>query len=535
MGEVAAARPVPSDRSVLVDALAAITVGVVFAVRGLPLAAQSGFADLVQGAPVRAAALASALLAVAVAASALLTRLPGWPVAAAGLLLAFLADLVPGADGSALLPTEQASTGQLLAALAGAAGTGLALGGALLAVGQVSRPARWPIAAGLAAGLVLHPVSSGLVHAALPDRYAASGQPSDVQLWIAVLATVFAALVAHRRSIDAPSAGAVRLRPGPVIVVAVAALLTLLGLLLRWWVVQQFRLSPDGFAGPRRERAVEAFAHFSTVAVAMVVGLVLLGYAYRAGRAVGARWVVLCVAAGPISLFGLRLDFASSPQRAYLVTVAGVVALTAGAALARYAARLLPWDAFGVALAAVALPLASPVVRVELPSSETVQPVLTAIGLGLALGFGLAFAATGSPGPDDGDDACRPVGLLVLGPAGWVLSAQALAPVVVRAQFDGPYQGPSLTIPVFAGVAALVLVLFFGFGRVVDRIRRDLRADAAMPSSFPSQTTTAAPAPAPTSGGASAPGGVAASGGAPQADAGTGHAVPEAGASSDGR
>lgn len=69
----------------------------------------------------------------------------------------------------------------------------------------------------------------------------------------------------------------------------------------------------------------------------------------------------------------------------------------------------------------------------------------------------------------------------MLGPAALVLSGQALAPVVARSQFDGPYQGPSLTVPVFAGVAALLLALLFGFDRAVDRLRQDLRAEAASP------------------------------------------------------
>lgn len=53
------------------------------------------------------------------------------------------------------------------------------------------------------------------------------------------------------------------------------------------------------------------------------------------------------------------------------------------------------------------------------------------------------------------------------------------ATVLIRARLDNPYDGPPLTFPVFAGVAALLLVLLFGFGRAVGRIRRDLRAEAA--------------------------------------------------------
>ncbi|WP_433344619.1 hypothetical protein [Micromonospora sp. CA-111912] len=509
MGEMTEARPAGRDWTTLVDAAAALAVGAVFAARELPLVAQSGFTELVRdGQPLRPAAFACVVVAVAVALAALLPALPGWPVAAGGLALTFLTELaVEG--GVHLLPTSTPSPGLVLAALAGAAGMGLALGAALLAVGQASRPGRRLVAAGLATGLVLHPVGSALSYAVLPTTESDVVRP-DAQLWLPVALTVAAAAVARRRARPGRPARPGRFRPGPLLVVGAAALLTLVGLTLRWWIVRLFQLSPDGLAGPRRERAVEAFGHAATVVLAVVVALTLLWYAYRVGRAVGARWVVLCAAVGPIALYGVPLSFTAAPGRAFLVTAVGVAALAAGAALARHAARLLPWDALGLLVAAVALPLAAPAVRSELPSVDTVRPLLTVLGLGLALGFGLAFAATASTGsapakvapvapaptpaapasdaptPPAGPSVTRPdiggrVALLVLGPAALVLSGQALAPVVARAQFDGPYQAPSLTVPVFAGVAALLLALLFGFGRAVDRLRQDLRAEAASP------------------------------------------------------
>ncbi|MFC8846956.1 MULTISPECIES: hypothetical protein [unclassified Micromonospora] len=82
-----------------------------------------------------------------------------------------------------------------------------------------------------------------------------------------------------------------------------------------------------------------------------------------------------------------------------------------------------------------------------------------------------------APTADARPDLGRRLALLVLGPAALVLSAQALAPIAVRSQFDSPFHGPSLTVPVFAGLAALLLVLLFGSGRAVDRLRRDLLAE----------------------------------------------------------
>ncbi|MFU8871900.1 hypothetical protein [Micromonospora sp. SL4-19] len=496
MGEIA--RTPAAGASTVVGAVAAVTVGAFFGVRGLALAGQFAVTDLTQGIPLGApgssvplVALAGGLLlAVVVAGAAALTRLPGWPIATAGVLVAYLAGELAFDGVVGLVPQQPPSAGQVLVVLATALGAGLALGGALLATGQLARPLRWPVAAGLAVGLVLHSGVADLVRLAVGEGYAIRGHAWPTQVGVTVLATVVAAVLAQRRGTGmAPPAR--RPRIGPLVAAAVAAVVTLGGLAFRWWVVEAFRVSQDGLVGPRREQFVESFAYFSTVAVATAAGLVLLGYAYRIGRAVAARWVVLGVAAGPLVLFGVRLDFVTARPQAYLVVLVGLAAVVAGAALARFAPRLLPWDAAGLLLAALALPLASPVIRAELPATGQVPPVLAALGLGLAFGFGLVLAAAApttsgaaggeasAPAATEEEPSWR-VGVLALGPAAMVLSAVALGPALVRAQIYGPVGGPPVTVPVFAGVGALILLLLFGFGRAVHRVRRDLRAEAAL-------------------------------------------------------
>ncbi|MFD0788142.1 hypothetical protein ACFQZ8_29885, partial [Micromonospora azadirachtae] len=66
------------DRPELIEAVAAFCAGVVFAAQGLPLAAVSGFSDLVVAAPMTTIAPMCALLALIVGAAALGPRLPGW-------------------------------------------------------------------------------------------------------------------------------------------------------------------------------------------------------------------------------------------------------------------------------------------------------------------------------------------------------------------------------------------------------------------------------------------------------------------------
>ncbi|MFI7573435.1 hypothetical protein [Micromonospora sp. NPDC049497] len=448
----------------VVGVVAAASIGVLFAVRGLPLALISAVDDLVPDPSLARAAYAAALLTVAVAVPGLLSRVSGWLVAAVGLLVVLVGDLVVADATVTLLPERSRPVSELVVVFAVSAGVGLALGGSLLAVAQTPRSTRWWLGAGLVGGLVLHPVSSALFRAFLPEPApygpvptARTLQPADLQLWIAVAATVVAAAVTFRRASGVPAVPA-RPRVGALVAVTGATVLLTVGLAVRLRIVDGFRYSPDGLAGPRRERAVEPFAHFSAVALAVVVALLLAAYAYRAGRARAARWVVLCAAAGPIMVIGFRLDVISPTPGSALVLVFGLVAVVGGALVGRHAEDLAPWDAVGLVVAAVATPLTSAVVRAEFPSVRTVGPVLIVVGLGLALGYGIVQAVL--PGVD------RPAGdagVFVLGPAALVLTATALAPVVVRLEYDGPSQGPSFTVPVFAAVGALLLVLLFGF------------------------------------------------------------------------
>ncbi|MEU1684363.1 hypothetical protein [Micromonospora sp. NPDC005707] len=516
-------------RSTVAGTVAAVAVGAFFGTRGLAVARQTGFADLTQGFPFGPSAFTvtlvaltgGALLAVVLAGVTVFDRLPGWPVVAVGLALDYLAGEFALDHGVGLVPRQPPTTGQVLTVLAGAVGAGLALGGALLALSRPARSLRWPLAAGLAAGLVLHSAVEDLFRLVAGEGHPDGGRAWPAQVGVTVLIVVVAAVLAH---LDRPGAGAPPGRPrvGPLVATAVAALVTLGGLVIRWWVVDVFRISQDGLVGPRREQFVESFAYFSPVAVATVAALVLLGYAYRTGRAVAARWVVLGFAAGPLLLFGLRLTFVGDRAQAYLVVLVGLVAVAAGAALARFTPGLLPWDAAGLLLAALALPLAAPVVRAELPAAGQVPSLLSAIGLGLALGFGLVLAATATnDAAADGvtaathshsapaataapasvasagvEESGRVAGVLALGMAALVLSALALAAPLLWGWGATRGGGPPLTIPVLTGVAALVLVLLFGFGRAVDRIRRDLRAEAALLTAHAPLPAPAAPTPA---------------------------------------
>ncbi|QLQ37741.1 hypothetical protein [Micromonospora robiginosa] len=466
--------------------VAAFAVGAYFGTRGLAVARQAGFADLVQGFPTGSLRygvtlvplVAGGLLAVALVAVAVVDRLPGWPVALAGLALDYLAGGVLLGRGTGIVPQQPPTAAQALTVFAAALGAGLALGGALSALARLGPSRRWPVAAALAAGLVAHPGVEDMFRVAVSDSYEGVGRAWPAQAGVSLAVVAVAAVLAHlARPGGRVSAGPPRF--GPAVVTALAAVLTLVGLAARWWVVDVFRLSPDGLAGPRRARFVESVAYFAPVAVAVVVGLVLLGYAYRVGRAVAARWVVLGFAAGPLLFLGLRIGFAGQRSQAYLVVLAGVAAAVAGAVVARLRPGLLPWDAVGLLLAALAVPLAAPAVRAELPgATDLLVSLPAAVGLGLALGFGLALAASGPEAAAEPEPG-RTAGILALGAAATALSALTLAPTLLVGLGTVPSGGVALTVPVLVTACAALLVLLHGFGWAVDRLRRDLRAEAA--------------------------------------------------------
>ena len=517
----------------LVGVVAAAAVGLLVAARGFHLTLYAAFTDLLARGPMETGVYAAAVLAVAITVPALLPRLPGWPVAAAGLAVFLAADLTVADVTKVLLPIELGTTREVAIALAVTAGLGLALGGVLLALAQASPAAAWWVGAGLAAGLVLHPVSSELFRAVLPRRaeyppLAPTAQrgivdPVDLELWLALGLVVVAAVGAYIRGSGYGPVGSARFRPGaPGAVMAVAALL-LLGLALRMGTIRELRLSSDEMAG--RDPAIELFAQVSAVVLAAVVALLLTAYAYRLGRARAARWVVLGAAAAPVTVVVFPDAGPSSGTRTSLVLLLGILAVAGGALAGRHAARMLPWDAIGVVVAAAAAPLTWPVVRSELPSADTVGPVLVAVGLGLAFGSGIVLVtgpaetapigaagtvngravgprvvgpagdSTASPAAADAPAVARVgeptggrtrhasvnrAGVLVLGPAALMLCATALAPVVLSSQVRGlTEQDPSFTLPLFTMVGAVLLALLFGFARAVDRLRRDLRAEAA--------------------------------------------------------
>ncbi|QGN46943.1 hypothetical protein ACN26Y_11940 [Micromonospora sp. WMMD558] len=473
----------------VVGVVAAAAVGLVVAADGFPLAVFAVFTEILVRGPMGPGVYATAVLAAAIAVPALLPRLPGWLVAAAGLAV-YLAASLTTTDlmMRALLPIQVGTTREVALALAATAGLGLALGGVLLAVAQASPTTSWWTGAGLAAGLVLHPVGTDLFVAVsppdgttVPSAQPGVVRPGDLMLWLALGLVVVAAVVTYVRGSGRGMVGPARFRPGaPVAVIAVTALF-LVGLALRMGMIRAYRPGPDEIARP--DRAAESFAQVSAVVLAAVAALLLAAYAYRLGRARAARWVVLGAAAAPIVVFTFPHIGRSPATRTALVLLLGLGAVAGGALAGRYAARLLPWDALGLVVAAAATALTWPAPRAELPSSDTVGPALVAVGLGLALGSGIVLV-TGPAGPPpareagmvNGDGA----GVLVLGPATLMLCATALAPVMVRSQAgDVTGQESSFTLPLFTTVGAVLLVVLFGFARAVDRPLPDRSAEPA--------------------------------------------------------
>ena len=76
----------------------------------------------------------------------------------------------------------------------------------------------------------------------------------------------------------------------------------------------------------------------------------------------------------------------------------------------------------------------------------------------------------------------RPGVVVLLGFATLILTAPALVNLVLEVTMSAAYSGtPLLLLPGLMVAAALVLLALFGYGRGVDRVRRDIQAEALRP------------------------------------------------------
>ncbi|HEU4422586.1 MAG TPA: hypothetical protein VFR67_08595, partial [Pilimelia sp.] len=384
MGEVAQGSRAGVAR-LATDTAAAVAAGVVFGAYGFARAGSSGFLDVVFSSLAHYQALTAAVVAVVLVLTVTIARMGGWLVTTAGLVVVLAASLVAGVIGLRADP-EDLSPALMLTDLIGAAGVGTAAGGALLAVARSTGTARTLVIAGFATGFVLYPIVAELdedvSEAALPALL------SGTSLLVVAIAATGAAALNSRRGASGGTAPTGRRTFASAVVVAVAATLVVTGMVLRRAVLGHVRLDAAGLVRPPWDAASD-LVHHSLIAVAAVVGLLLTGYAYRRGGSVAARWVALGVAVSGVALIGVRPAL-SPPWTAVGAVIAVAVAVAAGVALAGRADRLFPWDALGVCLAiAGSLVSAGPLNR-QFDPDDVVHPVLVAVGLGLALGYGLA-------------------------------------------------------------------------------------------------------------------------------------------------
>jgi hypothetical protein len=382
-----------------------------------------------------------------------------WLVSAVG--LAGAAGLFLQGD---LLPTDG-----LYSALAVA--MGLQLAGVLLAWTTESAQDRWALVLGLGLGMVAGRYAVVLLTDQLRRTVLQGTAHSDVLViglaaGLAVVAGVLLAMTAR----EAPT-GTVAWR-GPVIGIAVAAVLGR-GLLMAWQaILEDIARSSTGGISQRRAELVDSLNLLAHVLIAAVITVVLLVVAYRRGGANLARWVVVGFA---LMIAGVGIPFAVGPTVGALAPVIAGAAI--GAAIGVVAVRQLdggfPWDALGVAIAAVGLLLTSPRGQLELPGLVRAATIVTSLGVALALTAGLGRLADprarGLSGRDAGLSAA-------LGFATLILCAQAVLPVILFS--SAPYGSLQLHQTVSLAIAAAVLLALFGLGRLVSRIRRDLVEEA---------------------------------------------------------
>jgi hypothetical protein len=263
----------------------------------------------------------------------------------------------------------------------------------------------------------------------------------------------------------------------PTLVVAAVAGAVLLVDALRLTVADAIAVSPDGFATPRRAQAVTVIDWVARLGLVLAVGTLLAWCGYARGRGSVGRWVWtglgLMVLLSPTT----QRAIVQGPGQTWLLLVLVVSAAGLGVLLARVADRAAPWDALGLLLVAVGLLLAVRQLDQELTWGPPLHPYVIGAGLGLALGAGLGRVAAW---PDRARPPYARATDAGLGFAAALLAAGVMTPLLLPIAY-GQRMGPGVPWqpPAVVTVAAVVVALFFGLARAVDRIRRDIRAEAA--------------------------------------------------------
>jgi hypothetical protein len=405
----------------------------------------------------------------------------GWLVAGAGLAVA--AGLYVQLDA---LPAEA-----LYVSLAVA--LGLQVGGVLLALMAAPTGPRWGIIIGLGLGLVAGRYAAGVLATVLHRSVLREAAYSDVVViglavgLTVVAAVVLAIVVKERPGTDPPKWRA------PVMGIVVAAVVGRV-LMVGWQAVEQNLIrSSTGGVSEDQAKTMESLNMLAHVVVVVATVAVLVAVAYRRGGPDLARWVVVGFAAAAAGI-GIPLGVAGTGGARALVVASAAAGGLLGAVAVRRLDSVFPWDAFGVAVAAVGLLLALPRGRLQLPALTPAMGAMVAAAVALALTAGLArLVDPGRPGLSGPE-----VGLSAgLGFAALILSAQELGPLVYMV--NAPYGA----LQVFQGgpvvLAALALVVLFGLGRRAGRPHADA---VPLPDAVPVDVhgTTGEPEPAPAEG-----------------------------------
>ncbi len=412
------------------------------------------------------------LVAVGVALVAPIRRF-AWFVAAAGLF---------GVAGL-FLQGDALQRDHLLTLLAVCAG--LQFAGLLLAFADAGGPGRWAIAVGFGAGAIAGKYTLALaVWAARDGLFSGTLHGDDAVVALLGAVAAVAGLIVLRSPQPRPEAAEAKAAPvrGAVIWLVAAAVAAVV--LSRLWqlVLDDIAQSSTGGMSQHQAEVVESTDVLVRVLIGATVGAILLVAAYRRGGSNLARWVVVAfgVAATSVAIPTVftspaSADAAMSELDLFVLgAVPAAIGALAGAAAVRSVDRWFPWDALGIVLAAAAVVVTTNRGRIDLP--DLIQPalVLGSFGLGLALTAGLARLAE----PDARALSANEVSISAgFGVAALVLCQQLISPVTYLVRQD--VSSPQLAVPLTMLGAAVVLVVLFGLGRLVQRGGTDLVAGAS--------------------------------------------------------
>jgi hypothetical protein len=201
------------------------------------------------------------------------------------------------------------------------------------------------------------------------------------------------------------------------------------------------------------------FAEYSSIGLAVLVGLVLALAGYRIGNAHTARWILACFGlVGPAATLAVGL-YSGRTGNGFSMLLVAALAAAAGALLTRHADSDLPWEVIGITIASAGLFFNATAYRGGPPPSG-----MTTLLIAGGLAFGVSSALVTLLRNVEHPATALSLGLLAMS-----LGAYAMETATVLSLRPNASEAIRLSLPITSMLAALGILALLGISRARTR------------------------------------------------------------------